>query len=213
MDKDTLDYLDQKWFSLATKEDLEKVRQEMKSNFRQLKEENRAQTLEWGQDLKTGFEQFIKESKVDVAPFIAVMEEGLERLRTETQSSLEQTNQKLEFSLHQSGEKAEAAFGQSSRETRDLLQSMREEEKKIFENEAEETRKEMDQLKGGVERMDERINQLMEGLTAISGKIGDRFRETREELGAMIKFSSADLEKKINALEARIKALEKIVFP
>jgi hypothetical protein len=29
----------------------------------------------------------------------------------------------------------------------------------------------------------------------------------------MMKFSCADLEKKINALEARIKALEKMVFP
>jgi hypothetical protein len=29
----------------------------------------------------------------------------------------------------------------------------------------------------------------------------------------MIKFSHADLEKRLNALEARIKALEKMVFP
>jgi hypothetical protein len=29
----------------------------------------------------------------------------------------------------------------------------------------------------------------------------------------MMKFSYADLEKRFNALEARIKALEKIVFP
>jgi hypothetical protein len=32
-------------------------------------------------------------------------------------------------------------------------------------------------------------------------------------LGSMMKFSFADLEKRLNALEARIKALEKMVFP
>jgi hypothetical protein len=37
--------------------------------------------------------------------------------------------------------------------------------------------------------------------------------EVKEELGSMIKFSYADLEKKFSALEARIKALEKMVFP
>jgi hypothetical protein len=39
------------------------------------------------------------------------------------------------------------------------------------------------------------------------------FVGVKEELGSMIKFSYADLEKKLNALEARIKALEKMVFP
>jgi hypothetical protein len=34
----------------------------------------------------------------------------------------------------------------------------------------------------------------------------------KEELGAMLKFSFADLEKRVAALEARIKALEKMVF-
>jgi hypothetical protein len=32
------------------------------------------------------------------------------------------------------------------------------------------------------------------------------------ELNLMMKFSFADLEKRLNALEARIKALEKMVF-
>jgi hypothetical protein len=34
----------------------------------------------------------------------------------------------------------------------------------------------------------------------------------KEELGAMLKFSFADLEKRIGVLETRIKALEKMVF-
>jgi hypothetical protein len=39
------------------------------------------------------------------------------------------------------------------------------------------------------------------------------FIDVKEELGSMIKFSYADLEKRFNTLEARIKALEKMVFP
>jgi hypothetical protein len=39
------------------------------------------------------------------------------------------------------------------------------------------------------------------------------FIDAKEELGSMMKFSYADLEKRLNALEARIKALEKMVFP
>jgi hypothetical protein len=39
------------------------------------------------------------------------------------------------------------------------------------------------------------------------------FIDVKEELGSMMRFSYADLEKRFNALEARIKALEKMVFP
>jgi hypothetical protein len=39
------------------------------------------------------------------------------------------------------------------------------------------------------------------------------FVDVKEELGSRMKFSFADLEKRLNALEARIKALEKMVFP
>jgi hypothetical protein len=35
----------------------------------------------------------------------------------------------------------------------------------------------------------------------------------KEELGSMIKFSYADLEKRFSTLEARLKALEKLVLP
>ena len=43
-------------------------------------------------------------------------------------------------------------------------------------------------------------------------KMRENLTEVKEELGSMIKFSYADLEKKIAALEARIKALEKMTF-
>jgi polyhydroxyalkanoate synthesis regulator phasin len=54
---------------------------------------------------------------------------------------------------------------------------------------------------------------MVEEVAELNGKIKEGFTEVKEELGSMIKFSYADLEKRINALEARIKALEKMVFP
>jgi len=54
---------------------------------------------------------------------------------------------------------------------------------------------------------------MAEQVLVLNEKIGEGFIQVKGELGSMIKFSFADLEKKLNALEARIKALEKMVFP
>jgi predicted nuclease with TOPRIM domain len=129
MDKEMKGYFDQKLLGLATKDDVEKLRQETKANFRQLKEDSKTNLAEW---------------------------------RQETQSAFDQSN----------------------------LQRIKE-----------------------VERIGEQIKQMAEEVAALHGKIKEGFTEVKEELGSMIKFSYADLEKKINALEVRIKALEKMVFP
>jgi hypothetical protein len=63
MDLETKEYLERLLLGLTTKEDLEKLRQETKSNFRQLKEENKNQVLEWRQEVKADFEQLKKGGK------------------------------------------------------------------------------------------------------------------------------------------------------
>ncbi len=50
-------------------------------------------------------------------------------------------------------------------------------------------------------------------MTALDQKIKNAFTEVKEELGAMMKFSYADFEKRLATLEARIKSLEKMVLP
>jgi archaellum component FlaC len=59
----------------------------------------------------------------------------------------------------------------------------------------------------------EDIRPMVGDIAELNGKVKEGLTEVKEELGSMIKFSYADLEKKINALKARIKALEKMVFP
>jgi len=183
MDKETLEYLDQKWFGLATKEDIEKLRQETKAGFR------------------------------PIPPALEEVKEGLRKLQTETQSTLDQTNLKVESLLQQAREETRVAFDQANKGMNSLLQTVVQEERQSFTSAVGETQKEIEHLNAGAGKIDEQIGGLIEEMTTLSGTIRGGFKEIKEELGAMIKFSSADLEKKIHALETRIKALEKIVFP
>ena len=58
----------------------------------------------------------------------------------------------------------------------------------------------------------EEMKRMGNETSSLHERIKEEFTEIKEELGSMMRFSFADLEKKIIALEARIKALEKMVF-
>jgi phage host-nuclease inhibitor protein Gam len=165
MDKETKEYLDRKFLGLVSKDDIEKLRQETKANFRQLKEE--------------------------INPIREEIREGLQKVRGETQSALDQSRQVIESSLQRVREEGEVHVIHSR----------------------DETRADIDRVGEGMEGIKVQVKQMAEEVTALNGKIVEGFKEAKEELGSMIKFSYADLEKKINALEVRIKALEKMVFP
>ena len=135
MDKETKDYFDQRLLGLATKDDVEKLRQETKGSFRQVREENKANIVEWRQEIQSAFDQ----------------------LKQTTDSSLQEL-------------KEVRGFG-------------------------------------------DEIERISKEIVELNGKIKEGFAEVKAELGSMIKFSYADLEKKISGLETRIKALEKMVFP
>jgi uncharacterized coiled-coil protein SlyX len=68
-------------------------------------------------------------------------------------------------------------------------------------------------LKDGMESLGDAMKKMTEEIASVREKMQEGFIEVKEELGSMIKFSYADLEKRFSALEARIKALEKMVFP
>jgi uncharacterized coiled-coil DUF342 family protein len=77
----------------------------------------------------------------------------------------------------------------------------------------QEIKADSNRLGESVDGLREEIKKVAEEMVALNQKIKEGFVEVIEELGSMMKFSYADLEKKFNALEARIKALEKMVFP
>jgi uncharacterized phage infection (PIP) family protein YhgE len=164
MDKETKEYLNQKYIGLTGKEDLEKLRQEIKVSFRQLKEEGKTQFLEWKQEMSTALEESRRQWSSELGS-----------VRGEILRVLE-------------------------REGRDVLPSI------------QETRSSLEELKTGLNQIQGQARQLVTDVGTLNEKVRDGMVEVKEELGAMIKFSYADLEKKLNALEARIQVLEKIVL-
>jgi hypothetical protein len=191
MDQETREYLERMLLGLTTKEDLEKLRQETKSNFRQLKEENKNQILEWKQEVKADLEQLRKGEVEQTDPMRKEFRDGFQDLKVETQSALDQSFQKIET----------------------LLQEIKEEGETSSSDARQGPSIEVIGLKDGIESLREGIKEVTEEILYIKEKMKDGFVEVQTELGSMMRFSYADLERKFSAMEARIKALEKMVFP
>jgi hypothetical protein len=92
------------------------------------------------------------------------------------------------------------------------LQVIREDEATQRTRFREEWKAEIDRLAKGSEEIGDKMKQMAGEASSLHEKVKEGLTGMKEELGAMLKFSFADLEKKIGALEARIKALEKMVF-
>ena len=191
MDQETKEYLERILMGLTTKEDLEKLRQETKSNFRQLKEENKNQILEWKQEVKSDLEQLRQGEAGQTDPIRKEFREGMQGLKVETQSAHDQTYQKIET----------------------LLQEIKEAGETLSSDARQAPGIEVSGLKDGIESLKEGIKEVTEEILYLKEKMKDGFVEVQTELGSMMRFSYADLERKFSAMEARIKALEKMVFP
>jgi len=191
MDKETKEYFDRVSLGLTAKEDLEKLRQETKSSFRQLKEENKSQILEWKQEIKADLEQLKKESKVDIGSIFDEFRNEIRELKIESRSAFDQSIQKMEL----------------------LLQKIKEEAETHWVRQKEGAETDAGGLKAEMEGLGDGMKRVVEEVASLRDKMKEGFVEVKEELGSMMKFSYADLEKKFSALEARIKALEKMVFP
>jgi hypothetical protein len=191
MEQETKEYLERLMLGLTTKDDLEKLRQETKANFRQLKEESKNQILEWKQEVKADLEQMRKGEMGQTDPMQKEFKNGMQQLKVETQSALEQSFQKIET----------------------LLQEIKEEGQTASPDARQGPGIEVSGLKDGIESLREGIKEVTEEILYVKEKMKDGFVEVQTELGSMMRFSYADLERKLNALEARIKALEKMVFP
>jgi len=212
MDQETKDYLDRRLLTLVRKEDVEKLRQESKASFRQLKDETRTQILEAIQDLKADLEKWRKEGKEERDSSRNELNRALEKSDEGTRTLFDQWSQGLVFSLKQMGEEIASASAHLESEMGKNLQKVREEEETQRTRSREEWKAEVDRLGKGVEEIRDKIKQIVEESFSLHGKTQEGITGMKEELGAMLRFSFADLEKRITALEARIKALEKMVF-
>jgi actin-like ATPase involved in cell morphogenesis len=191
MDQEIKDYLERKLTVLATKDDIEKIRQETNANFRKLKEENKTQATEWTQEIKGDLEQLTKSKGLEPDLIQETMKEGLMKIRVESQSAIDQLKQTIESSLQRFKETGEVQAFRSK----------------------EETKSAMDQFKEGVEKFQGQMKKIGEEMVSLNQEVREGLTGVKDELGSMIKFSYSDLEKKLTALEVRVKSLEKMVLP
>jgi actin-like ATPase involved in cell morphogenesis len=180
MDQEIKDYLERKLTLLATKDDIEKIRQETNANFRKLKEENRSQATEWRQEIRGDLEQLTKSKGLEPDLLQETMKEGLMKIRVESQSAIDQLKQTMDSSLQRM---KEAGEGQAIHS------------------------------RAGIDKFQDQMKKIEENMVTLEEKIREGFAGVKDELGSMIKFSYSDLEKKLAALEARVKSLEKMVLP
>ena len=195
MDKESREFLEKRLLILAQRDDVEKMRQETKSAFRQLKEENKTQILEWKEETKGALDQVKKEWVL-----------GIDLLREEIREKFEKI-----------GEEIKTALAQSKTEVVSRLQLVSEDGKTNLASSLatarKETKADIDQFNAGLKEIADKAHKVTDEVGVLSQQMKEGFFELKEELGSMMKFSFADIEKKLSALEARVKALEKKVLP
>jgi hypothetical protein len=230
-----MEFFEQRLMVFAKRDDVEKLRQETSANFRKLKEENKELILGWIEGIKAEMEGLRKEARVDIGPIREDIKEEMKKLELKIQSTLLQSIQSIESSLQKMKEETSTAIQQSKtevgsnlqmikeetntailqsrQEIASSLQLMREEGRANLAQSGEETKAELNRLGEGMGNLNDQIRAAIQEITALNEKIKEGFNEVKEELGSMIKFSYADLEKRFGTLEARLKALEKLVLP
>ncbi len=209
MDEKIKEYLDRSLIGLTAKEDLEKLRQEMKSNFRQLKEESKNQILEWKQEVRGALDRLSGERGIDIGPIQEEINQGLQKAELQAQSAFNRANEFVTSLLQRVKEEVRADIDRSRQELGLTLQMIKDEGV----NNVSDLRREMSADGNRIGGLQEEIRKVADEMAALNQKIKDAFTEVKEELGAMMKFSYADFEKRLATLEARIKSLEKMVLP
>lgn len=246
MDKELMEWLEQKLFVFSKRDDLEKLRQETNANFRKLKEENRNLLIGEIERIKKELEELRREGQFDLGPLqkemreeinnlefknqsmllqsIRPIESSLVKMKEETLSSLHRVHVELESSLQATREETKNTLLQIKQEIASDLRFMREEGNANLTQSWErgftqlslwkdETKSDVNRLGEGIENLQSQVRTALGEIAVLNEKVKEGFLEVREELGAMIKFSYADLERRIAALEARVKTLEKRILP
>jgi hypothetical protein len=163
---------------LATKDDIEKIRQETNANFRKLKEENKSQAAEWKQEIRGDLEQLTKSKGLEPDLIQETMKEGLMKIRVESQSAIDQLKQTIDGSLQQM---KEAGEGQAIR-SRQGIDHFQEQMKKIEES---------------VVSLEEKIR---EGFVGVKDELGSMIKFSYSDLEKKL----TELEARVKTLEKMV---------
>ncbi len=151
---------------------------------------------------------------------IQPMESSLGRMKEETLSSFLCSQKEIESLLQAFREEIHTNLLKTKQEMASDLRFMKEEGNANLTQSwergftqltlwKEEMKGELNHIGKGIDSLQAQVRTALGEIAVLNEKVKEGFIEVREELGAMIKFSYADLEKRIAALEARVKALEK----
>jgi len=207
MDKEWKELLEQKFLIFSKREDIERLRQEVLSQFFKLREEHRDSILQWLKEMKEAIEKLKEEWR---SPN---WESAIKGIGKEIEEISNRLNQEIRRELQWVKEGLESTSEHLKEEVASNLQRIKEESLSQISSSAEETRMNLREVRETLKTVEERLNRIAEERAMVSEKLKEGFEAVKEELGAMIRFSYGDLERRLNALEARVKALEKIVLP
>jgi exonuclease VII large subunit len=207
MDREWKELLEQKFLIFSKREDIERLRQEVLSQFFKLREEHRNSFLQWVKEMKEAIEKLKEEWR---SPN---WESAIKGIGKEVEEISNRLNQEVRRELQWVKEGFEGVSEHLKGEIASSLQRIKEESLSQISSSAKETRMSLQEIREVLKALEERVNRIAEERTMVSEKLKEGFEAVREELGSMIRFSYGDLERRLNALEARVKALEKMVLP
>ena len=215
MDQEIKDYLERKLTLLATKDDIEKIRQETNANFRKLKEENKSQATEWRQEIKGDLEQLTKSKGLEPDLLQETMKEGLMKIRVESQSAIDQLKEAMGKGLEPDliQETMKEGFMKIRVESQSAIDQLRQTMDSSLQRMKEAGEGQAIHSRAGIDKFQDQMKKIEENMVTLEEKIREGFTGVKDELGSMIKFSYSDLEKKLTELEVRVKTLEKMVLP
>lgn len=178
--------------------DLGPLRNDMKEDIKNLELKIPSMLFQSIQPLESSFDKMKEETLSSFQSIQKAIDSTLQAMRQEIFTALVQGKQEMASDLRIMREEGTANLTQSLE--RGLTQ---------FSLWKEEMKGSLNRFGEGIESLQSEVRTVLGEISVLNEKMKEGFLEVREELGAMIKFSYADLEKRIAALESRVKALEK----
>ncbi len=207
MDKEWKELLEQKFLIFSKREDIERLRQEILSHFFKFREDYRDSILRWLRETKEAIEKIGEEGRG------SKWESTLEGIEKHVKEISDRLNHEIPRDLQAMGKGFEQVWEQLKGDLESHLQRIREESLSQFSSSSEETQRNLAEIRDTLKNLNERVRRIDEERTLLSERLKEGFEGIKEELGSMIRFSYGDLERRLNALEMRVKALEKMVLP
>lgn len=222
MDKDVRDYLDQRLLIFTTKDDVEKLRQEMRANLLRFKEETKNQINESLNEIKSGLKD------LDLKMILEEMGKGFEKWQRDINLNLRSKLDEMDNNILQLEKDRANIIEQFHKEIDPRFERIKTEIIDIIKDEVtlfvksikdelssntKSTEPLMRDVRKEIEYAQDQVKRISDEIKTFYDNIVNAVKDMRNDISSMLKISYRDFEKRLEELEQRIKAIEKIVFP